>query len=103
MYEAVDRKVEEVLARLLADGGPDPSFAERLAATRAAHARLAAHVLETRAALLPAGSAAAAALDKRVSQADRRLHAALKSLAALRRLRRPAAVTQVNVVATLAT
>jgi hypothetical protein len=37
------------------------------------------------------------AIDKRVTQAEKRLHAALKSLAVLRRLHRPLPVAQVNV------
>lgn len=93
--EAMVRSLRQFLQKLLADAGPDPSCAERLAATRAAHAWLTVHILECMAAKHPAGGPTAAALDRRVSRADRRLHAALKSLAVLRRLRRP--VVQVNV------
>jgi hypothetical protein len=95
--DAIDRKQREYLDQLLADGGPEPSFAERMAATRAAHNWLVVHTLECMAATHNAASPAAVAIDKRVSQAERRLHAALKSLALLRRLRRPVVLAQVNV------
>jgi hypothetical protein len=95
--DAIDRMQLEYLGQLLADGGPDPSFAERMAVTRAAHNWLVVHTLECMAATHPVASPAAIAIDKRVSQAERRLHAALKSLALLRRLRRPVVLAQVNV------
>jgi hypothetical protein len=94
--EAIDRKYQEYIDRLLADGGPDPSYAEQMAATRAAHNWLAVHTLECMAATHPAAGPKAAAIDRRVSVAERRLHAALKSLALLRRLRKPVLVAQVN-------
>jgi hypothetical protein len=95
--EAMKLKLEEYTDGLLADGGPHPTYAERLAGTRAAHTWLTVHILECLAARQPAGSGPAVAIDKRVTQAERRLHAALKSLAVLRRLHRPLLVAQVNV------
>ena len=89
-------KYREYLQRLLADG-PEPSYAERLAATRAAHNWLAVHILECRASVQLASSPAAVAIERRVTQAERRLHASLRSLAVLRRLRKPSAVAQVNI------
>ena len=90
-------KYWEYIAKLLADG-PEPTFAERMAATRAAHNWLAVHILECEAALLTPAGANALMLDKRVTLAEKRLHASLKSLAVLRRLRKPAVVKQVNIV-----
>jgi len=95
--EAVRLKMDDYVRELLADGGPAPAYAEKLAATRAAHNWVVVHVLECKAAVLDPGSPAAVVLDRRVTQAERRLHAALKSLAVLRRLRRPGVVKQVNV------
>ena len=81
--------------KLLADG-PTPTFAERMAATRCAHNWLAVNILESKAALQTAVGAGANALmlDKRVTLAEKRLHASLKSLAVLRRLRKPTMVKQ---------
>ena len=89
-------KYWEYIAKLLADG-PEPTFAERMAATRAAHNWLAVHILECEMALQTPTGANALILDKRVTLAEKRLHASLKSLAVLRRLRKPAVVKQVNV------
>ena len=81
---------------LLADV-PVPTFAEQMAATRAAHNWLAVHILECEMALQTPTGANALILDKRVTLAEKRLHASLKSLAVLRRLRKPAVGKQVNV------
>ena len=89
-------KYWEYIAKLLADG-PEPTFAERMAATRAAHNWLAVHILECEMALQTPTGANALILDKRVTLAEKRLHASLKSLAVLRRLRKPAVGKQVNV------
>jgi DNA-3-methyladenine glycosylase I len=45
----------------------------------------------------PAGSDRGAAIDRHLSRAERRLQVSLKSLAVLRRLRRPPVVTRVNI------
>jgi hypothetical protein len=97
--EAVRRKLDETITRLLADGPGNPSFAERMAATRAAHNWLCVHILETLMARWAAGGERSAALDRQLCRAERRLQASLKSLAVLRRLHRPAVVAQVNVAA----
>ncbi len=97
LTEAVKNRVSEHTARLLADGGPNPTLAERMAATRAAHNWLTVHILEVKRENFDADSKKASALDKAICRAERRLHAALKSLAVLRRLRNPVVVTQVNV------
>lgn len=97
--EAMVTKYHQYIDGLLADGDPKPTLAERWTATRAAHNWLAVHILECIAAKYQAGGPTAVAIDRRVTQADRRLHAALKSLAVLRRLRKPAVVAQVNVAA----
>jgi hypothetical protein len=97
--EAVERRAAAMRKEMLADCGPAPSFAERMAAARASNNWLAVHILECRLAEYDDASRAAAMLDRRLSQAERRLHAALKSLAVLRRLRGPA-VTEVNVATT---
>jgi len=95
--EAVEKKLDDYGAKLLADGPGPATFAERLVATRAAHNWLTVHVLETlMAGYEPAGQRATA-LDKALSRAEARLQTSLKSLAVLRRLRRPAVVAQVNV------
>ena len=96
--EAMRAKAREYVEQLLADG-PAPSYPERLLATRAMHAWLTVHILETLAARYPPAGATAAALDKRVTQADRRLNASLKALETIRRLRRPTGPRQVNVSA----
>lgn len=86
---AISVKIDEYQAQLLADCGPTPTYAERMAATRCAHNWVALHIVEFWAARSTPSSAAAIALDKRLTQAERRLHLALRSLATLRRLRRP--------------
>ena len=68
-----------------------------MAATQAAHNWLSVHILVCKASQLEPGSRAALALDKGVTTAEKRLHASLKSLAVLRRLRGPAIVAQVDV------
>lgn len=88
LVEQCDRQTRE----LLADSGPEPSAAEWMAAARVVNNWLAVHALEATAALRSSAS-----LDQRLTQAERRLHASLKSLAVLRRLRQPVAVTQVNI------
>ena len=95
--EAVKAKHAEHTQKLLADGGPNPTFAEQMAVTRIAHNWLVVHILETKSAGWDAGSAQAAAIDKQLCRAERRLHASLKSLAVLRRLRGPMVVNQVNI------
>jgi hypothetical protein len=95
--EAVRRKLDETITRLLADGPGDPSFAERMAATRVAHNWLCVHILEALMARWPAGGERSAAIDRQLCRAERRLQASLKALAALRRLHRPTVVAQVNV------
>ena len=65
---------------LLADGGTDPTFVERLAAARAAHAWVAVHAVEAVLARLPTGHPAATAVGKQLGMAERRLQAALKGL-----------------------
>jgi hypothetical protein len=87
---AIREKHREYLDALLADG-PQPTFAERLAATRAAHNWLAVHILECTLGMRPPTSAATITLERRVTQAERRLHTALRSLAVLRRLRKASA------------
>ena len=90
-------KYWDSIDKLLADG-PAPTFAERMAATRCAHNWLAVNILESKAALQNPAGLNAMMLDKRVTLAEKRLHASLKSLAVLRRLRKPAASRkQVNV------
>ena len=96
LSDGMATKYWECIAKLLADG-PEPTFAERMAATRAAHNWLAVHILESKAALHPPAGPNALMLDKRVTLAEKRLHASLKSLAVLRRLRKPAVVKQVNI------
>ncbi len=87
----------DTIDKLLADG-PAPTFAERIAATRCAHNWLAVNILESKAALQTPAGANALMLDKRLTLAEKRLHASLKSLAVLRRLRKPASSRkQVNV------
>jgi hypothetical protein len=96
--EGVRRKVAEVEAGFLADCGPTPTFAESVAAGRAANAWLTVHHLEVLLARQKPGTPGQLAIEKAVGRADRRLQAALKGLAVLRRLRGPAVrVTQVNV------
>jgi hypothetical protein len=96
--EATRQKLAEVTTGLVADAGPRPTFAEGLAAGRAAHAWLTVHVIEAMAAKYPAGSPEAVAVEKHLGQAERRYQAALKALAVLRRLRGPVVVAaQVNV------
>lgn len=95
----VERKVEEHRAKLAADCGPNPTHAERLTLHRVLNNWLAVHILECRLTDYQDATPAAAALERRLSQAERRLHASLKALATLRRLRGPA-VTQVNVATT---
>jgi hypothetical protein len=97
--EAMVRKLDEYIRGLLADAGPAPSYAEWMAAVRAAHNWVAVNTLECLAAQYPPGGAIAAALDRRVSRAERRLNTSLKALAVLRRLRRPKVPAQVNVAA----
>ena len=89
--EALRQRVADHVRRLVADAGDGATFAERLAATRVAHNWLAVHTLEAMAAREDAGGPRAAAVERRLGQAERRLHAALRSLAVLGRLRRPAA------------
>jgi hypothetical protein len=96
--EAVTAKLAEVEAGLLADAGPDPTFAERLAATRVAHAWLTVHHLEVLLAKETVGTPGRVAVEKDLGRAEARLQGALKGLAVLRRLGGPAVkLTQVNV------
>ena len=67
-------KYWDSINKLLADG-PAPTFAERMAATRCAHNWLAVNILESKAALQTAVGANALMLDKRVTLAEKRLHA----------------------------
>jgi hypothetical protein len=92
---ATEKKFNEYLDKLEGDG-PEPTFAERLTITRAAHNWLAVHILECLMNQYELWGARAAALDKSLGRAERRLHASLQALAMLRRLRRPV-VKQVNV------
>ena len=90
-------KYWDTIDKLLADG-PAPTFAERMAATRCAHNWLAVNILESQAALQTVGAGTnVLMLDKRLTLAENRLHASLKSLAVLRRLRKPTVVKQVNI------
>lgn len=93
LSKAMTGKYRQHIADLLADD-PEPTFSERMAATRAAHNWLAVNILECRASILPPASANATTIDRRVTLAEKRLHASLKSLAILRRLRKPAVVKQ---------
>jgi hypothetical protein len=95
--EAVRQKLREHVQRLTEEDGPNPPFAVKLTAIRAAHCWLAVHSLEAMAARYKAGSATALAIEKQMASAERRLNAALRSLALLRRLNRPAVIAQVNV------
>ncbi|HEX4610178.1 MAG TPA: hypothetical protein VH092_18445 [Urbifossiella sp.] len=96
--EAVRGRLTEVEAGFLADAGPDPTFAERVAAGRAAHAWVTVHHLEVLLAKERVGTPGRAAVEKDLSRAERRLQAALRGMATLRRLRGPAVrLTQVNV------
>ena len=94
--DGVHKNYWEYIDKLLADG-PVPSFAERMAATRASHNWLSVHILECKVALQTQAGLNPMILDKRLTLAEKRLHASLKSLAVLRRLRKPVAVKQVNV------
>lgn len=97
VQEAVAEKLDRHVRDLLA-GDPDPApLPVRMAATRAAHCWLAVHTLETMVTRWKAGSATALGVERQLASAERRLHAALKSLATLRRLYRPAVAAQVNV------
>ncbi len=92
---AMGQKYHDFIEKLLADG-PAPNYAEQIAATRAALNWLTVHALEVKAAKFQPGSSTAMMIDKRVTLAERRLHASLKSLAVLRRLRKPVVLKQVN-------
>lgn len=94
---AVERKFNEYVQKLHDDSPEAPTFAERLAVGRVAHNWLAVHVLESLMNKCDLASARAAALDKALYRADRRLNASLKTLAVLRRLRKPKPAAQVNV------
>jgi hypothetical protein len=95
---AMRAKVRDFLTKLLADG-PEPSYPERLLAVRVIHNWLTVHILETLACRYSPSGAGAAAMDKRVTQADKRLNASLRALEHIRRLRRPSGPRQVNVSA----
>jgi hypothetical protein len=95
--EGVRVKYEQTLAKLLADGGQDPAFAEQVAATRAAHAMTTVNIVELLANREAAGSPAALALERHLGRAEKRQSSALKSMAALRRLRKRVVVKHVNV------
>ena len=96
LSDALVSEHRRYIAGLLAESS-EPTMAERMAATRAAHNWLAVHILECKAALQPPTGPNALMLDKRVTLAEKRLHASLKSLAVLRRLRKPTVVKQVNI------
>ena len=96
LSDALVSEHRRYIAGLLAECS-EPTMAERMAATRAAHNWLAVHILECKAALQPPTGPNALMLDKRVTLAEKRLHASLKSLAVLRRLRKPTVVKQVNI------
>ena len=97
LTEAVGKRQVEQYEKLLADGGPNPPYAEKMAARRAAHNWLTVHILEAKRERFDAESKQAAAVDQQLCRAERRLHASLKSLAVLRRLRKPVLIAQVNV------
>jgi hypothetical protein len=94
--DAMKEKCAEYRKRLLDDCGPEPTFAEELAAIRATQNWLTVNILEILASRQQASSTAAAVIDKRITLAEKRLHASLKSLAILRRLRWPTVVAVVN-------
>jgi hypothetical protein len=94
---ALVAQCEQQTRELLAESGPEPSLAERMAAARVVNNWLTVHTLEALAATNAAASGPAGALDRRLTQAEKRLHASLKSLAVLRRLRKPVVVTQANI------
>ena len=97
VVEAMLQKYREELDKLLADY-PSPSHAERMAAPRVANNWMAVHILESRMMLQNPTGASAMLLERRVTLADKRLHASLKSLAVLRRPRKPPAPKrQVNI------
>jgi len=99
--EGIRAKYEQTLANLLADGGLEPTFAEELAATRAAHATITVNTLELLASRQEPSSAAAIAFERHLGRAERRLAGALKALAALRRLRKRVVRKQINVAKTM--
>ena len=89
----------EQLRELLAGDEEPVPLPVRMAATRAAHGWLRVHILETLSCRYKVGSASALAVERQLTLAERRLAAALKSLAVLRRLNRPVVRAQVNVAA----
>lgn len=98
LREAARAELRSQAKRLLKDGGDEPSATERLIAQRAAHNWHVVHCLETLMTHESEGGPAAAALDKALSRAERRLLSSLKALETLRRLRLPTVkVGQVNV------
>jgi len=92
---AMGQKYRDFVEKLLADG-PAPNYAERVASTRAALNWLTVHALEVKATKFQQGSSTVMMIDRRVTLAEKRLHASLKSLAVLRRLRKPVVLNQVN-------
>ena len=92
---AMAEKYHDFIEKLLAEG-PTPTYAEQIAATRAALNWLTVHALEVKATKFLPGSSTAMMIDRRVTLAEKRLHASLKSLAVLRRLRKPVVLKQVS-------
>lgn len=99
LQHCINRRIEHLQKKLEADAGPSATYAEWLTIQRVVNNWLAVHILECRLQDYDDASPAAAALERRLPQAERRLHASLKALATLKRLRGPA-VTQVNVATT---
>ena len=77
--EAVGDKLNEYRKKLLEESGPNPPFAERMAAMRAAHNWFTVSILEMELAAQDAGSRSADAISRQLSRAERRLQASLKA------------------------
>jgi len=97
LTEALNKRLAEHVETLLADCGPNPTLLEKMAATRVAHNWLTVHILEVKWEQFDAESKQAEAIDKQLCRVERRLHAAIKSFATLRRLRKPMVIAQLNI------
>jgi hypothetical protein len=96
VQQAAKRKAAAFLDELL---GPTPTMPQKLLARRCVNNCLVVHALEVLMAMQPVGGPAALAISKQLSMAERRLHAALRSLAVLRLAQLPAARQQINMAA----
>ncbi len=95
--EAVRIHTQAMLTNLLADSSAKASFLEQVAARRVIHTWLAVHALEILWAMKQSGTDSAERIARHLCTAERRLEAAMKSLAVLRRLALPAITAQLNV------